>query len=101
MYYGLKDKDKNYLIQTIQGFNEIDKVVIFGSRAKGNYKTGSDVDLAVYGADVTFDVVARLHAKLEDESPMPYFFDVIDVNHLDNQDLKSHIERVGKVIFQR
>lgn len=80
---------------------EIDKVVIFGSRAKGNYKTGSDVDLAVYGDRVTFDVVARLHSMLEDESPMPYFFDVINVNHLDNHDLKLHIERVGKVIFQR
>lgn len=101
MSYGLGDSDKNYLIQTIQSFNEIDKVVIFGSRAKGNYKAGSDVDLAVYGADVTFDVVSRLHAVLEDESPMPYFFDVIDFNHLDNQELKSHIERVGKVIFQR
>lgn len=101
MNYGLEEQDKNYLIKIIQGFEEIDKVVLFGSRAKGNYKKGSDIDLAVYGAGVTFDVVSKLHAHLEEESPMPYFFDVVDANQLNNEELKSHIERVGKVIFQR
>jgi predicted nucleotidyltransferase len=101
MKFGLKDQDLEYMIQSIHACSEIDKAVLFGSRAKGSYKAGSDVDLAIYGQQVSFDVVSRLHTKLEDESPMPYFFDVVDFTHLENKDLKEHIERVGVVIYER
>jgi predicted nucleotidyltransferase len=101
MKFGLKDQDLDYMTGSIHACGEIDKAVLFGSRAKGNYKTGSDIDLAIYGEQVSFDVVSRLHTKLEEESPMPYFFDVVDFTHLENKELKEHIERVGVIIYER
>jgi predicted nucleotidyltransferase len=101
MKFGLNDKDLSYIIETIAKFPEIEKAVLFGSRAKGNYKRGSDIDIAIFGDKVNGDTLSRLHAILEDESPMPYFFDIIDGTHLAHQGLQEHIDRVGQVIFER
>lgn len=99
MELGLKSSDLEYIISSIEDFKEIEKAVIFGSRAKGNYKLGSDIDLAIYGDNITFDTVSRVHYLLEDIGPLPYCFDVVDYSHLNHKDLKEHIDRVGKIIF--
>lgn len=101
MNFGLRQEDIAYIVNAVQQFKEIEKAAIFGSRAKGNYKYGSDVDIAVWGDDITFTTVSSLHAMLEDESPMPYFFDVVDYSHLNHEELKNHIDRVGVVFFVR
>ena len=101
MNFGLRDEDLNNIITTMQQFTEIEKAAIFGSRVKGNYKPGSDVDIAIWGNDICFTTLSRLHALLEEESPMPYFFDIVDYSHLDHQELKSHIDRVGIVFFTK
>jgi hypothetical protein len=59
-----------------------------------------DVDIAIYGDKITFDILSKLHADLEYESPMPYFFDIVDYTHLNHQKLKEHIDRVGKIIYK-
>lgn len=98
--FGLKQEDINY-IQTIIGrFPEVEKAVIFGSRAKGNYKKGSDIDIALYGNNLS-RISSKIHDLLEEETFMPYFFDVIEYADLSNPALKEHIDRVGKVIFER
>jgi len=99
MNFGLKKSDLMYIINAIKKNREIEKAAIFGSRAKGNYKTGSDVDIAIYGENITFDTISTLHTMLEGEGPLPYFFDIIDYTHLNHKRLKEHIDRVGKVIF--
>jgi uncharacterized protein len=99
MSFGLRDADLEYIISALSQFDEIQKAVIFGSRVKGNYKTGSDVDIAIWGKDVTFTTISRLHAILEDESPMPYLFDIVDYTHLTHEKLREHIDRVGILIF--
>lgn len=99
MSFGLKDFDIKYIIQKISEFKQIKKAVIFGSRAKGNYKAGSDIDIAIIGDDVDFNVISKLHSLLENQGPMPYLFDIIDYTHLDNEALKDHIDRVGKIIY--
>ena len=43
MEFGLSNEDISFIVSSINGFNEIDKAVIFGSREKGNYKGGSDI----------------------------------------------------------
>lgn len=101
MNFGLRDKDLDYIMQSILQFPEIEKAAIFGSRAKGNNKPGSDVDIAIWGNDVSFSTVAKLHAILEEESPMPYFFDIVDYTHLNHLELKRHIDRAGSVFFTR
>lgn len=101
MSFGLTDSDLNYIVDTIKGIEEIEKAVIFGSRAKGNYNPGSDVDIAIYGEQITFDTLSYLHSRLEEQGPLPFFFDIVDYSHLEHQELKEHIEKVGKVIFDR
>lgn len=101
MNLGLKKSDLDYIINTIRKFPEINKAVIFGSRAKGNYKKGSDIDIAIFGEKVTFDIVSGLHSKLEDEGPLPYFIDIIDYIHLNHEKLREHIDRVGIIIYEK
>ena len=99
MKHGLSDSDLEYIINSIKKFNEIEKAVIFGSRAKGNYKPGSDVDIAIYGNRISFDTISKLHSMMEDKGPLPYYFDIVDYTHLGQTELREHIDRVGKIIF--
>lgn len=100
MSYGLRDSDLDYIINTVKTMPSIKKAVIFGSRANSTHKNGSDVDLAIYGDEVSFDVVAKLHNMLEEESPMPYMFDVVDYTHLGDNVLKKQIDSNGKIIYE-
>ena len=79
-------------------FSEIDKVVLYGSRAKGNYKTGSDIDLTLYGKNLNLKTIYKIQDKL-DELYLPYKFDISIYEHIDNPDLKEHINRVGKIFY--
>lgn len=88
MSFGLKDSDLDCIVNSIKSFSEIDKAIIFGSRAKGNYKPGSDIDIAIYGVNITFDIIAELHSLLEDNSPMPYLFDIVDATHSNHREIK-------------
>lgn len=101
MKFGLKDFELKYIIDNIKRFKEIEKAVIFGSRAKGNFEPSSDVDISIYGKNITFDTVSALHAMLEEQGPLPYFFDIVDYTNLKHRKLKEHIDRVGIVIFER
>ena len=101
MKFGLREEDLNYIVNKISEYDEIVKASIFGSRAMGNHKPGSDVDIAIYGEKVDFNTVSSLHAKLEDEGPLPYFIDIVDYTHLNHKELKEHIDKFGVVIFER
>ncbi len=70
----------------------VQKVVLFGSRAKGNYKKGSDVDLAIVGDEKKASYV------LNEETNLPYFFDVVNLHKITNKNLIEHIHRVGQPI---
>jgi len=96
--FGLKEERIKQIRDCIAMFSEIDKVVIYGSRAKGNYKPASDIDLAVYGKEVTRQKIISLGVKL-DELDLPWTFDILDYNSLENAELKEHIERVGQVFY--
>lgn len=99
--FGLSTQDLNYIISVLKQIPQIEKAIIFGSGAQGNYKKGSDVDIAIVGEEVNFNIVAHLHSKLEEQSPMPYFFDIVDYAHLQHSKLKQHIDEIGKVFYQR
>lgn len=65
------------------------------SRALGNYKRGSDVDLAVVGDEITHQTIAGLHEALNEEYPLPYMFDVVHYDALTNDNLRRHIDTYG------
>lgn len=98
---GLIERDLKNILKGIKEFPEIEKAILFGSRAKGNYKTGSDVDIAIYGERVTYTTAVRLSSMLNEELPLPYFFDILDYAAIGEPRLRDHIDRVGVLIFQR
>jgi predicted nucleotidyltransferase len=97
MSSGLSRKELTDLCQVFQSFPGIRDVVVFGSRAKGTAKPGSDVDLAVKGASDS--EIIRLSASLNEETTLPYFFDVVAFETITSHELREHIERVGVLIY--
>lgn len=100
MAIDLSEPDIATLRRVLREFPEIDTVVVFGSRAKGNARPGADVDLALTGTDVTDQTVLQVVNALE-EQPLPYFFDVVAYQAIQNKDLVKHIDRVGSVLYRR
>lgn len=101
MKFGLRHTDLIYLNELFWEYPVIEQVWIYGSRAKGTNRPGSDVDLALVGPGVTQQIVAHIHFVLEEDSPMPFFFDVLHWNTLMNPKLKNEIERTGQLLYQR
>ena len=99
--FGISDTSFELFLNIIAEFKDIDYAVIFGSRAKGNYKKGSDVDIAIYGENLQKGTAINLNAKLNESAPIPYFMDVIDPRYIENQDLINHIDRVGIVFYKK
>jgi len=99
MSFGIPEKSLDMIKKAVARWPEIDKAVVFGSRAMGNYKKGSDVDLAIYGEKVTEEIVNKLSVLLNQELPLPYHFDIVHYESLSNQQLKEHIETQGRVVF--
>jgi predicted nucleotidyltransferase len=98
--FGLNYRD----IKTIHGiFNQYPGVLlvhIFGSRAKGISKPGSDIDLAIMNKEINSNTLLKLKNDFE-ESSLPYKVDLVDFNLLTNQDFIDHIVRVGTIFYQR
>ena len=100
MLFGLSEKDMNAIVAILRKHNSVEQGVIFGSRAKGNYKAGSDVDIALKGNDLNYEVVRNISHELNEETAMPYHFDVINFHTIESVDLKEHIERVGVSFYE-
>lgn len=99
--YGLLDRDLDYILNGLKRFPQIDKAVIFGSRAMGNYKKGSDIDLAIMGDGIKSNILTELFDYLSEVCPIPYFFDLLHYESIDNLKIKEHIDNYGKVIYNK
>ena len=98
MKYGLEDRIIEQICAVFADFPAIDKVILYGSRAKGNYKNGSDIDLCFFGKDLTKDIIYKIDLVLDDLL-LPYSFDLSIYKDLENQELKEHINRIGTVFY--
>lgn len=98
--FGLPQTTIDTIRQILAAVPEVQKAVIYGSRAKGNYRPGSDIDLALFGDELNLEIVGQIAAHF-DESPIPYQVDICIFNLIDHQGLREHIERVGKVFYER
>lgn len=97
--FGLSEKTTETLRDFFTKFPEIKMVKIYGSRAIGNYRNGSDIDFALFG---DFDKNSIKKISIEaDELNIPYMFDITDYSAIQNNELKEHIDRVGKVFFEK
>ncbi len=97
MNYGLDIELLTQINNIFSHYPEIKSVIIFGSRAKGNFKPGSDIDLAIIG-NITPTIISQIYLQI-DELNSPYKFDLINYNSISNNDLLEHINRIGKTIY--
>jgi len=99
MQYGLSD----YTLATLKGifskYQSIKEVILYGSRAMGNYKNGSDIDISLKtDSSFDFDKLLLISRDFYD-SDMPYLVDVSIYDKINSENLLAHIERHGKVLY--
>ncbi len=99
--YGLAGHDIKTIIQVLASYPEVESAIIYGSRALGTFKKGSDIDLALKGDALTPDICSLIHFELEEETLLPYFFDITHYKTINNKALVEHIDRVGKVLYHK
>jgi uncharacterized protein len=93
--FGLTVEDIQEIRRILGKYPQISKSLIYGSRARGDFKQGSDVDIAVY-CDESFDDLWKISSELNEETLMPYHFDVVDYNKINNKELKEQIDKYGR-----
>ena len=98
MKFGISTEDHDKVCSVFSNFKSITRVVVYGSRAKGTYKPGSDIDLCITEGFVDFHQMNQLKNQLDDLN-LPYTIDLSNFEELTNSELKSHIERVGLVFY--
>ena len=98
--YGLNDRDIKTIHAIFNQYPEVLVVHIFGSRAKGTCKTGSDIDLAIMNKGIEIRTLLKINNDFE-ESSLPYKIDLVDFNTLTNSDFINHIQRIGAIFYQR
>jgi predicted nucleotidyltransferase len=100
MNHGLTDGTVAQIHEVITRFPEVEKALLYGSRAKGNFKPGSDIDLTLVGTALTSKILGQIRGELED-GLLPYTFDVSIMAQITQTDLIDHIRRVGVVFYER
>ncbi|MBN1930728.1 MAG: nucleotidyltransferase domain-containing protein [Desulfobacterales bacterium] len=100
MQYGLKQITIEKICWIFSKYEQVEEVILYGSRAKGNYRPGSDVDLTLKGKKLNLKVLNKISVDLDDLL-LPYTFDISIYHHITNPDVIEHIERVGKVFYKK
>ena len=103
MCCGLTQQTLKGILGVFTQYQEVEQAVLYGSRAKGNYRPGSDIDISLKGAALNMSLLFKIMEQLEllDLPDFPYEIDLSLYVQIENISLLEHIERVGKVIYQR
>ncbi len=94
--FGLPQRTIDELLNYFKQKSEIEKVVIYGSRAKGTYHNGSDIDFAIWTNK--HESITNILSELDD-LPTPYMFDVTDYRTLNHEGMKNSIDKDGKLFY--
>jgi uncharacterized protein len=94
--FGLSKSTREKLLLVFKKITEIEAVVIYGSRAKGNFRPGSDIDLTLKGSSLTSRHLTSLLVTIDDLM-LPYKVDLSIFREIENDELVAHIERVGQI----
>lgn len=101
MKYGLSPSTVEKIHAVLHDYPQVEKAILYGSRAKGNYRTGSDIDLVLQGgADLTLNVLYQILNELDDLL-LPYTLDLSIYDQIDDPDVVAHIERVGVPFYEK
>jgi len=98
--HGLSAQVVEQIVSVLARFPEIQKVVLFGSRAKGMHKLGSDIDLAICGVDLDWRTLGRVEDALDDLF-LPYSFSLLIYDDTTDAEVEAQIQSVGQNVFGR
>lgn len=99
MRYGLSNETIDKICGVLAQHSSVERAILYGSRAKGNYKNGSDIDLTlVGGAELTRRVLYQIEDELDDLL-LPYTIDLSILRNIHDADVLAHIDRVGVVFY--
>lgn len=99
MKFGLKDSVIEEFCSVFKRYKNIKTILIFGSRAKGNYREGSDIDLAAVGEGVTAAQLLTILTDIDDLELL-YTVDLLDYQKVQGTPIGDHINRIGQVFYQ-
>ncbi|TAK57711.1 MAG: nucleotidyltransferase domain-containing protein [Bacteroidetes bacterium] len=98
--FGLTERDRKTLTDIFKKYPSVKEVRIFGSRAKGAFKLGSDIDLAIMNTGVNDREFFSMKSDFED-STLPYKVDIVNYPKLSHDEFIEHIDRVGILFYKR
>lgn len=99
MKYGLNEQIIKQINSVFAHYPEVEQVILYGSRAKGTYKNGSDIDLTLKGNSLDLAIINKISNDIDDLL-LPYSFDISIFSQISNADLVDHISRVGVVFYE-
>lgn len=99
MSYGLSDETLARIHDVLAAHPKVEKAMLYGSRAKGNFRVGSDIDLCLIGAALSLTEQLQIESELDDLL-LPYKVDLSRLHALDNPALIDHIRRVGVTFYE-
>lgn len=99
MNHGLSDETVRRMVTVFSHYPEIEKAVLYGSRAKGNFRNGSDIDLTLIGEKLDSKILGRIDWELDDLL-LPYKIDLSLFSKLTHPELIEHIRRVGIIFYE-
>ena len=100
MKFGLSNSTKDILIDIFKKYPQIAHVLVYGSRAKGNYTSRSDLDLVIDDHEIDRFTLGELISELN-ESDFPHTIDLQSLDRIQNEKLIDHIRRVGKTFYKK
>ena len=98
--YGLSNDAITAIQNVLKKHPKVSKVILYGSRAKGNYRPASDIDLTLQGEQLNYAELVKIDNELDDLL-LPYTIDLSIYHSIENPDLIDHIKRVGQVFYSR
>jgi uncharacterized protein len=100
MRHGLKEQTIESICGVFAYHPLVEKAMLYGSRAMGNFRPGSDIDLTLFGESLTSLELGVIDEELDDLL-LPYQIDLSIFHRIENTDLREHIERVGVVFYRK
>ena len=101
MKYGLSDQTLQKIRDVFVQYPQVEEAVLYGSRARGDYKNGSDIDLTLHGGDtLTHTILSRIANDLDDQL-LPYTIDLSIFKNIRNSEMVEQIKRVGVALYKK
>jgi uncharacterized protein len=97
---GLSAKTVTAIQGTFAKYPRVEKAILYGSRAKGNYRNGSDIDLVLVGEKLDLSQLFKIELELDDLM-LPYKIDLALLHQIENKELVDHINRRGVVFYEK